>query len=65
MLKKHLNIEDTNFKEWLEAEHSFLKGLQEEPEQKALEVSYVEVLLARWRAEYVLLSYNLLYSLKI
>lgn len=56
-LKRDLGIEDGSFEQWLEEEHTFLCGLEEEPEEQVLEVSYVEARIFLDKAECVFVTF--------
>lgn len=50
-LKTTLQITDEDIEQWLCEEREFLKSLKNEPEERVLEVAYVEALQAREKAE--------------
>ncbi|KAI0083349.1 hypothetical protein BDY19DRAFT_987928 [Irpex rosettiformis] len=51
-MKDALQITDQDIESWLHEEHKFLTSLKNEPEERILEVAYVEALIARDQAEY-------------
>lgn len=52
-MKAVLDVTDGDIEGWLEEERHFLQNLKSEPEERVLEISYVEALIARDKAEYV------------
>lgn len=50
-MKIALQIEDADIEQWLVEEQKFLMSLKDEPEERVLEVAYVEALIARDKAE--------------
>jgi hypothetical protein len=52
--KTQLAISDTTFEEWLNNEREFLLALKDEPDEWGLKCSYVEALIAKKKARYVL-----------
>ena len=50
-LKMALDLQDTDFEQWLIEEHCFLEDLKEEPEEKILKCAYVKALQTRCNAE--------------
>lgn len=50
-LKTRLNITDEVIEGWIGSERQFLKDLKHEPEERILEMAYVEALIARDKAE--------------
>lgn len=55
-MKDALQITDEGIEKWLSEERDFLMSLKNEPEERVLEVAYVEALIARDKAEYVILQ---------
>ncbi|KAI0771436.1 hypothetical protein BC629DRAFT_1531885 [Irpex lacteus] len=50
-MKIVLDVTDADIEGWLGEERNFLKNLKSEPEERVLEVSYVEALIARDKAD--------------
>ena len=50
-MKAQLQVTDEDIEGWLHEERHFLKSLKNEPEERVLEVAYVEALIARDSAE--------------
>lgn len=57
-MKAELHVSDADIQQWLEDERKFLKDLKDEPEERLLEVAYVEALIGREDAECVIKSYT-------
>ncbi len=50
-MKTALQIEDADIEQWLVEEQKFLMSLKNEPEERVLQIAYVEALIARDNAE--------------
>ncbi len=50
-MKATLQITNDDIEQWLVEEQKFLMNLKNEPEERVLEVAYVEALIARDNAE--------------
>lgn len=50
-MKATLQITDDDIEQWLIEEREFLKNLKDEPQDRVLEIAYVEALQAQNKAE--------------
>ena len=50
-LKTALDLQDTDFEQWLIKERRFLQDLKEEPEEKVLECAYMKALQTKCNAK--------------
>lgn len=52
-MQSRLKEDDRNIDDWPEKERNFLQNLKAEPDERALQCSYVTALIARQKAQYV------------
>ncbi|KAH9849711.1 hypothetical protein C2E23DRAFT_736739 [Lenzites betulinus] len=57
-LQAELNITDADIEGWVVEEREFLSGLKDEPEERVLEVAYVQALLDRAKADDKAVDYH-------
>lgn len=56
-LKAQLNVTDETIEGWIGEERQFLQELKQPPEERTLEIAYVQALRQREKAEYVIVRY--------
>ncbi|KAI0083017.1 hypothetical protein BDY19DRAFT_981236 [Irpex rosettiformis] len=64
-MKAVLEATDEDIEGWLRDEHQFLSSLKNEPEERVLEVAYVEALIARDKADEVLRQATIQFRMEV